>query len=63
MDSPGTLELLLRSGPGRVMFGSDSPAYYFESPLLMAEYADLTDEQKEGYLRGNALGFLGEERG
>ncbi len=62
MDSPGTLELLLQSGPGRVMFGSDSPAYYFESPLLMAEYADLTAEQKEGYLRNNALAFLGEER-
>lgn len=28
----------------------------------MAEYADLTAEQKQGYLRNNALAFLGEEK-
>jgi len=61
MDTPGALETLMAmGGEHKVMFGSNSPQRYFESPLLMAEHADLTEEQRTGYLRNNALAFLGE---
>ncbi|MCD6361212.1 MAG: amidohydrolase family protein [Armatimonadetes bacterium] len=61
MDTPGALELLMSAGPGRVVFGSNSPERYFESPLLMARYADISDESRADYLHNNALRFLGEE--
>jgi predicted TIM-barrel fold metal-dependent hydrolase len=61
MDTPGALETLMQmGGEGKVMFGSNSPQRYFESPLLMAEHADLTEQQRRRYLRENALAFLGE---
>ena len=62
MDTPGALETLMRlGGEHKVMFGSNSPQRYFESPLLMAEHADLSDQQRQRYLRENALAFLGGE--
>jgi len=62
MDTPNALETLMRlGGEHKVMFGSNSPQRYFESPLLMAEHADLTSEQRRRYYRDNALAFLGEE--
>jgi len=61
MDTPGALETLMAMGGAhKVMFGSNSPQRYFESPLLMAEHAELTEEQRAAYLRENALAFLGE---
>ncbi|HUS81182.1 MAG TPA: amidohydrolase family protein [Armatimonadota bacterium] len=62
MDTPGAIEALMQVGESQVMFGSNSPERYLESPLLMAQYADLTDAQRDACLRGNALAFLGEER-
>lgn len=61
MDSPFALEALLRfGGDHRAIFGSDSPARSFDSPLLMAQHAQITDEQRGRYLRENALAFVGE---
>lgn len=61
MDTPFALETLMDAGPRQVVFGSNSPELYFESPLLMAQYAEMSTEAKQDYLRNNALGFLGEE--
>ncbi len=61
MDSPFALEALVYFGRDhRVIFGSDSPMRSFESPLLMARHAEISDEQRYRYLRDNALAFLGE---
>jgi predicted TIM-barrel fold metal-dependent hydrolase len=60
-DGPFALEgLMERGGEDRVIFGSNSPEREFLAPLLMAEHAEITDEQRAAYLRGNALAFLGE---
>ncbi len=61
MDTPFALETLMSAGRGQVLFGSNSPERYFESPLMMAQYAEMSEEQKADYLRNNALTFLGEE--
>lgn len=60
-DGPFALEgLMERGGDDRVIFGSNSPEREILAPLLMARHAELTDEQRAGYLRNNALAFLGE---
>jgi len=60
-DGPFALEgLMERGGEDRVIFGSNSPEREFLAPLLMAQHAELTDEQRRGYLHDNALAFLGE---
>jgi len=61
MDTPFAIETLLGSGPRQVVFGSNSPERYFESPLLMAQYAEMSGAARGDYLRNNALRFLGEE--
>ena len=61
MDTPFAVETLMGSGPKQVAFGSDSPERYFDSPLLMAQYAEMSEDAKRDYLRNNALAFLGEE--
>lgn len=63
MDTPFALETLMSAGPRQVVFGSNSPERYFESPLLMCQYAEMSAEAKQDYLRHNALAFLGEEEG
>ncbi|MGI5816689.1 MAG: amidohydrolase family protein [Armatimonadota bacterium] len=61
-DGPFALEgLMERGGEDRVIFGSNSPDREFLAPLLMARHAEITDEQRRAYLRGNALAFLGED--
>ncbi len=61
MDSPFAIEAIVQfSGDHRAIFGSDSPMRSFESPLLMAEHAEISDEQRRRYLRDNALAFVGE---
>lgn len=60
-DGPFALEgLMEHGGEDRVIFGSNSPEREFLAPLLMAQHAELTDEQRRGYLHDNALAFLGE---
>lgn len=61
MDTPFAIETLMSTGPRQVVFGSNSPERYFESPLLMAQYAEMSEDARQDYLRNNALGFLGEE--
>ena len=61
MDSPYAIEALLEfGGDHRALFGSDSPARSFEAPLLMAQHAEITEDQRRRYLRDNALAFVGE---
>ncbi len=60
-DSPFALEgLMERGGEEQVLFGSNSPDREFLAPLLMARHAEITERQRQGYLRDNALRFLGE---
>ena len=61
MDTPFAIETLMGAGPTQVLFGSDSPERYFDSPLLMARHAEMNEDAKGDYLRNNALAFLGEE--
>ncbi len=62
MDSPFAIEALLKfGGDHRVIFGTDSPMRSFESPLLMAQYAEISEYQRARYLHDNALAFVGEE--
>ena len=61
-DGPFALEgLMERGGDDRVIFGSNSPERELLAPLMMARHAELTDAQRRGYLRDNALTFLGED--
>lgn len=61
-DGPFALEgLMERGGEDRVIFGSNSPEREILAPLMMMRHAELTDDQRDLYLRGNALAFLGED--
>ena len=61
-DGPFALEgLMEHGGEDRVIFGSHSPEREILAPLMMARHAELSDAQRDRYLRGNALAFLGED--
>lgn len=62
MNSPyGLATVIEHCGEERLIFGSDAPVKCPESPLLVAEHAGITDEQRRRYLRDNALAFVGED--
>jgi len=47
----GVANLLAQVPPGRVLFGSYTPVFYFESALLKLQESPLSDEQL-GVIRG-----------
>ena len=59
--SPGSIELLVKAGPGRVLFGSSAPVRPVLPALNMVLDADLDDTVKRDILAGNALRFFGME--
>ena len=53
---------LMAQAPERVVFGSHSPFYYFESALLKVTEAGLDEAQRRAVLSGNAARLLGQGR-
>jgi len=47
-------KLAAKIGTERILFGSHAPFFYLQSSLLKMKEADLTDEQREAILEGNA---------
>lgn len=59
LEGPGGVERLLRAvPPERVLFGSYSPFYYFESAALKVRESGLTEEQRQAVEEGNARRLL-----
>ena len=59
MERLGGLEILLRDVPlERMLFGSHSPLFYFESALFKVKEAGLKEDQKRAILETNARRFL-----
>jgi predicted TIM-barrel fold metal-dependent hydrolase len=50
----GVAKLAAEVSPGRVLFGSHSPFFYFESAALKIKEAGLPDDQAQAILEGNA---------
>jgi predicted TIM-barrel fold metal-dependent hydrolase len=55
------LEGLVQQAPERVVFGSHSPFFYFESALLKLKEAGLNEEQRRRVLSANAARLRGRE--
>jgi len=59
----GVKVLIDAVGVERVVFGSYSPMFYFESSFLKLREADLSAQQTEAVLRGNAFKWVAGKRG
>ena len=60
LEGPGGVERLRRAVTGqRVVFGSYSPFYYFESAMLKVSEAVLTKDERQAVLEGNPQRLLG----
>jgi uncharacterized protein len=55
----GFVDLAMRHGPGKVIFGTDSPWADQEEEVGLIQDLDLGDEEKEAILCGNAAQLLG----
>jgi predicted TIM-barrel fold metal-dependent hydrolase len=58
----GIARLAERLPPERIVFGSNSPLFYFESALLKVEESGLADDRKTSILEGNARQILARGR-
>jgi uncharacterized protein len=54
----GLARLIAATSPGRIVFGSHSPFFYFESAWLKVREAGLPPEQESALLGGNAEALL-----
>jgi predicted TIM-barrel fold metal-dependent hydrolase len=54
----GLARLIDATSPGRVLFGSHSPFFYFESASLKVRSAALPPDQERALLEGNAKALL-----
>ena len=54
----GVAKLAAEVSPARVLFGSHSPLFYFESAALKIKEAGLPEDQSQGIQEGNARKLL-----
>jgi len=54
----GVARLVERVSPKKVLFGSNSPLFYFESALLKIQETGLSESEKDALLEGNARQLL-----
>jgi hypothetical protein len=54
----GVARFMARTSPTRVVFGSHSPFFYFDSALLKVWEASLPEDQTKAVLEGNARALL-----